>query len=78
MSAKDRYMYYYSLASHEGVASETSTSEEDWRRLKDNFADAATCLDVKKVTYYMYVGFHITFHFMGMKNSTKACIILKV
>ena len=48
-----------------------SSSEEDWRKLKDYFADAATRLDVKKVNYYVW--FHVTLHFMGIKNSAKAC-----
>ena len=50
---------------------ETSTSEEDWRKLKDYFTDAATCLDVKKVNCYVW--FHITLHFKGIKSSAKAC-----
>ena len=53
------------------MACETSTNKEDWRRLKDNFSDAAASLDVKKVTYYVW--FHITFHFVGIKGSAKAC-----
>ena len=53
--------------------SETSTSEEDWRlrELKDYFAHAATCLNVKKVNYYIW--FRVALHFMGTKNITKAC-----
>ena len=49
---------------------ETSTSEEDWRKLKVYFADAAANLDVKKVNYYFW--FHVTLHFMGIKYSAKA------
>ena len=45
----------------EAVQHKTSISEEYWKRLKDYFADAATSLDVKKVTYYVW--FHITLHF---------------
>ena len=52
------------------MACETSTSEEDWRKLKE-FADAATSFDVKKVTYNVW--FHITLHFVGVKISAKAC-----
>ncbi len=71
MSAKDKYMYQRSLASHEGVVCESSTSEEDWRKLKDYFAHVATRLDVKKVNYYVW--FDVTLYFMGIKNSTKVC-----
>ena len=48
-----------------------TSGEEDWRELKDYFADVATSLDVKKVNYYVW--FHITLHFMGIKNSVKVC-----
>ena len=48
-----------------------SLSEEDWKRLKDYFADAATSLDDKKVTYYVW--FHRTLHFVGIKISAKGC-----
>ena len=71
MSAKDKYMYWRSLTSQEGVVCKSSTSEEDWRNLKDYFADVATRLDVKKVNYYNL--FQVTLHFMGIKNSAKAC-----
>ena len=37
MSAKDRYMCKLSLANQEGVVCETSTSKEDWRKLKDYY-----------------------------------------
>ena len=50
---------------------ETSTSEEDWRELKDYFADASTSLDVKKVNYYDWSD--VTLHFMVIKNRAKAC-----
>ena len=50
---------------------ETSTSEEDWGKLKDYFADVATSFNVKKVEYYVW--FHVTLHFMLIKNSAKAC-----
>ena len=75
MSAKDKYMnfYYCSLASYVGVVCETSTSEEDWRKLKDYFANDATCLNVKKVNYY--VRFHVTLYFMRIKNSAKGVIL---
>ena len=52
---------------------ETSTSEEDWQRLKDYLPDAAISLDVKKVTYYVL--FHTTLHFMGIRNRVKPCNI---
>ena len=39
--------------------------------MKDYFADATTCLDIKKVNYYVW--FHVPLHFMGIKNSAKAC-----
>ena len=68
-------MYYHSLASHEGVTCETSTTKDDWRRLKDNFVGAATSVDDKKITYYVW--FCINFHFMGIKNNSKVCIMLK-
>ena len=70
MSAKNKYMYLHSLTSHEGVICKTSTSEEDWRKLKDYFTDAATRLDVKKVNYYIW--FHVTLHFMEIKHRAKA------
>ena len=54
MSAKDKYMYLRNLASREGVVCETSTSEEDWKKLKDYFADAATRVDVKKTNFYVW------------------------
>ena len=49
MSANGKYQS--SLASHEGVAFETSTIEEDWKMLKHYLADVATCLNTKKVVY---------------------------
>ena len=64
MSAKHKYVYQCSLASQEGAVCKTSTSEEDWRKSKDYFADAATRLDVKNVNYYVW--FHVTLHFMGI------------
>ena len=45
----------------EAVQRKASISDKDWKSLKDYFADAATSLDVKKVTYYIW--FHITLHF---------------
>ena len=53
------------------LAKKTGERLEDWRKLKDYFADAATRLDVNKVNYYVW--FHVTLHFMGIKNSAKAC-----
>ena len=50
------------------------THEEDWRKLKDYFADAATCLNVKKVNYYVWLC--VTLHFMGIEIARK-CVILK-
>ena len=52
---------------------ETSTHEEDWRKLKDYFADAATRLDVKKVNYYVWL--RVTLHFMGIKIARKRVIL---
>ena len=54
---------------------ETSTYKEDWRKLKDYFADAATRLDVKKVNCYVWLC--VTLHFMGIKIARKR-VILKV
>ena len=61
-----------SITSHEGVVCETSTSEEDWRELKDYLAIAATSFDVKKVNQQVW--FDVTLHLMGIKNSAKVCI----
>ena len=73
MSAKDKYMYQRSFASQVGVVCETSTSEEDWRKLKDYFADAATRLHVKKVNYYVW--FQIIFILWELKIERKRVII---
>ena len=45
----------------EAVQHKASISEEDCKRLKDYFANAATSLNVKKVTHYVW--FHITLYF---------------
>ena len=64
-------MYQRSLANNEGGVCKTSTSEEEQRKQKDYFADAAAYLNVKKVKYYVW--FHVTLHFIGIKNIAKAC-----
>ena len=51
---------------------ETSTSEEDWRELKDYFANTATSLDVYEPTHFS-IWFNGALHFMGIENSAKAC-----
>ena len=51
MSAKENTCTsVVSQATIKGVVCETSTSEEEKRKLKDYFADAATRLNVKKST----------------------------
>ena len=52
---------------------ETSTSEEDWRELKDYFADASTSLDEKNVNYMYYDWSDVTLHFMVITNRAKVC-----
>ena len=65
MSAKNKYLYQHCLANHNSVVCGTSTCEQDWKKLKDYFADAATRLNVKKVNYYVW--FHVTLYFMRIK-----------
>ena len=67
LSARDKYTYQRSLTSHEGVVCETSTRKEDWRKLKDYFADAATHFNVKKVSYSVW--FRATLPFIRTKTA---------
>ena len=50
-----------------------STHEEDRRKLKEYFTDAATRLDVKKGNYY--VPLRVTLHCTGIKIALKRVIL---